>query len=57
MQRQKTADSVGSIKCVTVGDGAVGKTCLLHSFSSTKEFEEEYIPTVLDTFAMTMIIK
>ena len=57
MQKAGSVAGCGSIKCVTVGDGAVGKTCLLHSFSSTKEFQEEHIPTVMDTFAMTMIIK
>ena len=47
---------VGSIKCVTVGDGAVGKTCLLDSFTK-KEFNEDHVPTVLQNFAMTLKIK
>lgn len=38
-----------AIKCVAVGDGAVGKTCLLYVFGK-KVFPEEYVPTVFDNF-------
>uniref|UniRef100_A0A0X3Q0S1 Ras-related C3 botulinum toxin substrate 1 n=1 Tax=Schistocephalus solidus TaxID=70667 RepID=A0A0X3Q0S1_SCHSO len=53
MQNTVAPPAPGEIKCVIIGDGAVGKTCLLIRHVSGN-FDVGYQPTVFDNYALNV---
>ncbi|KAH9399854.1 hypothetical protein TYRP_017422 [Tyrophagus putrescentiae] len=49
------SSSAALVKCVFVGDGAIGKTSLIVSYT-TNGYPAEYVPTAFDTYSERLLL-